>query len=583
MNISTLRIAVKCAVLTVITLLGALTYAFFSLRNASSDLSAVNAKQIHSYLLAYELRQSSDDLTRLARTYVITANPEYEREYLAVLDIRNGKAPRPEAYHRIYWDFVAAGQLKPRPDTPLSIPLQQMMKEAGFTDAEFTKLKEAEANSNGLVDLEVKAMNAVKGKFQDASGNYTKNAPPDLALARELMHSKEYHQFKAQIMKPLDDFFVLMETRTRDEVARADKTEERAQFLFLALMLAAVLAIAVLIYLGQRQTSALLGAKPEILERILSEIAQGNLAIDVPPADPQSALGRLSATRDRLHDLIKRFQSEAILVGTGVDSLRTSTDRVHHDIHEMTEIIEANSATIEELTVSITHIASNTEEAKASMETTSQLSESSVASVRKAAEEADRVRNSVQTVGETMVAMATRSNEINSIVEVIKEIADQTNLLALNAAIEAARAGEQGRGFAVVADEVRKLAERTGKATVEIGGMIAAIRHEMDNAHSSMNGAAATVQTNVDISTQAVDQISTMRENMAEAVHSMQKIADATHEQSSATTEIASSVERINIKTQSTQSQVQDTAIALQNLQTRVSAMLEVARQFRIH
>ena len=101
------------------------------------------------------------------------------------------------------------------------MPLQTLMQQAGFTEGEFAKLKEAQANSDGLVKLEVRAMNAVKGKFADAQGQYTVSGQPDMELARKLVHSKEYHQFKAQIMKPIDDFFVLLHQRTNAALAQA--------------------------------------------------------------------------------------------------------------------------------------------------------------------------------------------------------------------------------------------------------------------------------------------------------------------------------------------------------------------------
>src|SRR5690606_9107187 len=98
-----------------------------------------------------------DDLTRLARTYVVSGDERYEQQYQAILDIRNGTKPRPQNYERIYWDFVAAGETKLRPDGE-TIALEELMKQAGFTEAEFAKLQEAQANSDGLVKTETIAM-----------------------------------------------------------------------------------------------------------------------------------------------------------------------------------------------------------------------------------------------------------------------------------------------------------------------------------------------------------------------------------------------------------------------------------------
>jgi methyl-accepting chemotaxis protein len=190
---------------------------------AQDDLKEKQEIRYRSYLLADELRQSSDDLTRLARTYVVTGNAAYEQQYNDILDIRNGKKPRPQEYYRIYWDFVAADGKQPRADGP-AVALQDLMKQAGFTDTEFAKLREAQANSDALVKTEVIAMNAVKGLFDDGKGNFAVRGPPNQAMARELMHSPAYHQYKAQIMKPVDEFFVLLEQRTSKAVAQAQET-----------------------------------------------------------------------------------------------------------------------------------------------------------------------------------------------------------------------------------------------------------------------------------------------------------------------------------------------------------------------
>ena len=171
--------------------MGALLVSFWSYTEANKTVATAYKSQFHSYLLADQLRQSSDDLTRLVRTYVATSDEQYKNQYNAVLDIRNGKAPLPEAYHRVYWDFVAAGDATPRPLGP-TIALQEQMKQAGFTDNEFELLDEASAKSNGLVQLEVDAMRLVE------KGEATPEADRQKAIS--LVNSADYHRFKGEIM-----------------------------------------------------------------------------------------------------------------------------------------------------------------------------------------------------------------------------------------------------------------------------------------------------------------------------------------------------------------------------------------------
>ena len=205
------------------------------LLNQSRDVA------FHSYLLADELRQSSDDLTRLARSFVVTGDPELEREYWAVLDIRNGKLPRPTEYNRIYWDLVTAENRQPRP-VGKAAALRRLMIDEGFTKAEFAKLDEAQQHSDALVRTETTAMNAAKGLFDDGSGHFTLKRAPDRELAIRLMHDDAYREAKRRIMQPIDEFYGMFETRTAGAVAES-LTRSQAQLSWLSLLLTATLAL----------------------------------------------------------------------------------------------------------------------------------------------------------------------------------------------------------------------------------------------------------------------------------------------------------------------------------------------------
>jgi len=194
----------------------------YSLFLNEEELSKSQHTHFHSYLLADELRQSSDDLTRMARTYAATGDAEYERQYWTVLDIRNGKRPRPVDYNRIYWDFIGKGNQKIRQDGE-TIPLRELMKREGFTSGEFNKLSLAQKYSDELVKTERIAMNAVKGIFQDDKGNFTVRKAPDRELAIKLMHDEAYHKMKINIMKPIDEFYIMFDERTSRSVAVYEK------------------------------------------------------------------------------------------------------------------------------------------------------------------------------------------------------------------------------------------------------------------------------------------------------------------------------------------------------------------------
>jgi methyl-accepting chemotaxis protein len=176
-----------------------------------------------SYVLAELLRQTSDDLTRFARTYAVTGEPKYEKYYWDILAIREGAKPWPEHSERIYWDFVAVTGKAPRP-AGQTISLYQLLKNVGITQQEFAKLIEAEAKSNALVRTEETAMNAVKGLYDDGTGEFTKHGEPNQAWAIKILHDEAYHREKAKIMQPIDDFFAMSDART----LRATEKFERA-------------------------------------------------------------------------------------------------------------------------------------------------------------------------------------------------------------------------------------------------------------------------------------------------------------------------------------------------------------------
>ncbi|MBM5572577.1 MULTISPECIES: methyl-accepting chemotaxis protein [Deefgea] len=229
----------------------------------------------------------------------------------------------------------------------------------------------------------------------------------------------------------------------------------------------------------------------------------------------------------------------------GVTDINSVLQQLANDSALLSDLAASNAATIEEITVSISHIADNSNDANQLVTSTGALSGESASTVREVAKEVSQSAAEVEGLASLLNSLNQRSQEISGIIRVIKEIADQTNLLALNAAIEAARAGEQGRGFAVVADEVRKLAERTGHATVEITGMIDGIRNETDAAVANMQSTITTVQSGVTLSESAAEKIAHIRENMHTVMIKIGEIAHSTKEQQDATTAMAQSAENI--------------------------------------
>ena len=527
-------------------------WALFRVAGKQAEANRVTETRYQSYLLADELRQSSDDLTRLARTYVVTGDARYEQQYLDILDIRNGKKPRPAHYERIYWDFVAAGVPVPASTEP-AVPLAELMRKAGFSEQEFAKLREAQANSDGLVKTEVIAMNAVKGRFDDGSGNFTKTGPPDLEMARAIMHDAQYHSNKAKIMQPVNEFLTLLDQRTSAAVQTAMSGTMAAYSVTVGVLLVSVMVSLLCLFLVYRHIKRSLDQAIATAQLI----AGGDLSIDavIERADEIGVLlHAMNTINANLTGLIGDIRS-----GTGEMSVATHEIALGNaDLSARTEAqassLEETASSMETLTATVRQNASNAGEANQLAATASAVAVQGGAVVAQ--------------VVSTMGAIKESSSQIADIIGVIDGIAFQTNILALNAAVEAARAGEQGRGFAVVAGEVRSLAHRSAAAAQEIKTLIGASVERVDAGSKLVDEAGRTMALVV--------------ESIQKVAAIMSEITSASHEQSAGISEVNQAVTQMDNITQQNAALVEQAAAAAESLQEQAQALIAAVAIFRL-
>lgn len=446
------------------------------------ELLVDQAQQMTSYKLADELRQSSDDLTRLARTYASTGDLKFKKQYLDVLAIRNGTLGRPVEYHRIYWDFKAVNNEAPRPSGD-PVALRQLMENSGFTKEEFSKLSEAQNNSNELVELETRAINAVEGLYLDPQGGYTVRGEVNRNLANQLLYSADYHRFKAKIMKPIDEFYVLFENRTLSKL----KSSESNLIFSIVLSMIALVIMSIFIILGVLR-----------LRIVLSQFKDALEAMKGSARDMHVSSGQIAESSQGL--------------STNVSAIAAS--------------LEESSSSIEQMESSMLQSVANTQKAE------------SIAHLV----QVDAEKGSV-----ILGQMIESIRIIESKVTIVDEIAYQTNLLALNAAIEAARAGDSGRGFAVVAAEVRRLAERSQAAASDINELIGETAKKTTEASSFFDAILPRVQNSSELAQENACATKEQEAGIAMINQSIQLISESIQKSSASSDSLRITAEELNV------------------------------------
>jgi len=236
----------------------------------------------------------------------------------------------------------------------------------------------------------------------------------------------------------------------------------------------------------------------------------------------------------------------------------------------------------EEMSATSGDIAQNCQMAAEGAQRASQSASNGAAVVESTITVMGQIADKVQESARTVESLGERSDQIGAIIGTIEEIADQTNLLALNAAIEAARAGEHGRGFAVVADEVRALAERTTRATREIGEMIKAIQNETKGAVSAMVHGVHQVEAGTSEAAKSGDALRDILRQINDVAMQVNQIATAAEEQTATTTEISGNIQEITDVVQATAAGAHESAAAATELNATARELQRLVQQFRL-
>ncbi len=311
-------------------------------------------------------------------------------------------------------------------------------------------------------------------------------------------------------------------------------------------------------------------------------IAKNDLTITVEPKSEKDVLGNSFSTMvTNLVTMVKQLGNSSTEVASAATEISSAAEQISRGAQNQEQQVTQVSAAVEEMTATIVESSKNAGEANEGSRAASDTATNGGQVVQETIEGMNRISSVVRESAENIDKLATSADQIGEIIGVIDDVADQTNLLALNAAIEAARAGEQGRGFAVVADEVRKLAERTGQATKEITVMIKGIQQGTKEAVSSMGAGTKEVDSGRELADKAGTSLSEVVNGSQRVMDMIQQIATATEEQSAAAEQIARNIEQVSAATKESAAGAGQAATAAEELSRNADGLQEIVGRFK--
>ncbi|TJZ74854.1 methyl-accepting chemotaxis protein [Chitiniphilus eburneus] len=285
---------------------------------------------------------------------------------------------------------------------------------------------------------------------------------------------------------------------------------------------------------------------------------------------------------DTMQSSLRDLSSIGQKVGAHAGEVANASTELSSASHMVSESTTSMAAGVEQVTVSVNHVADRAESTDEIARSAGQFATNGGTVIGETIERINHIAGRVQDSSSYISSLVDRTANISSVVNTIKEIADQTNLLALNAAIEAARAGEMGRGFAVVADEVRKLAERTASSTAEITDTVGAIQHEANQTVDAMRRAVQEVEEGVEHAGQASQAIQQIRQSTESVVAEVGQISSAMREQSSASNMMAQEIEKVAQMSEQTSAAALRTSEASNDLHSLAREMQQVIDRYKV-
>ncbi|MFM9913539.1 MAG: methyl-accepting chemotaxis protein [Methylophilaceae bacterium] len=391
----------------------------------------------------------------------------------------------------------------------------------------------------------------------------------------------DFYPFVDPIGAHIKQLMLLQQDEAKKTMDEAEADYNRTLEFTIALIIVAILLG---LYLGQVIISGI--SKPlTFINQAMGRIAEGDLtgAVTVRGTNEIGQILKSTQTmQQKLSALIGDINTSVYGVFDSSAHLAVASNQVATSSNVQAEATSSVAAAIEELTTSIEQSSANASSAESRANQSRDMATKGANEVQMAADEMSQIAESVNQTAGQMAILGQEAQKIGSIVDTIKDVADQTNLLALNAAIEAARAGEQGRGFAVVADEVRKLAERTAKSAQEITAMVQTIQEYSSKASMSMEQGNVRVSEGVARANKAGQSMREINDSSATVMSAVGDISSALVEQRTASMDIARNVERIAQMTEENSAAVAEVSSAASSLEMLANNLKQTVARFKV-
>jgi methyl-accepting chemotaxis protein len=404
----------------------------------------------------------------------------------------------------------------------------------------------------------------------------------DHDLAKKLLNSTLAPSYEAH-RKAIDEIVTLSNAENSETEKRAAAMLRRSTIIVIVIGMTFIACVLAIFFILTRSGTLQLGGDPNYVAEIARKVADGDLSLNViVHGGAQSVLGSMREMVNNLRQIVGQVTQSAETIATASNQLHSSAEQIATGAEEVANQATTIATAGEEMSATSGDIAQNCQMAAEGGLRASQAAQDGTEVVNVTVQVMSRIAERVSATAQTIRNLGERSDQIGNIIGTIEDIADQTNLLALNAAIEAARAGEQGRGFAVVADEVRALAERTTRATREIGEMIKTIQSETKGAVTAMEQGVREVETGTGEAARSGTALQQILEQINDVTMQVNQIATAAEEQTATTSEISSNMMQITDVVQTTAREAEESALASGQLARQADELKLLVGKFRL-